>query len=244
MDFLNKLNYKLAQKQAEYTTTLYKPLPGFTTLNMDPYVAYMDNAFSESECQEIIECCDNDLTQAAVFNDSTGASGVSNNRTCKEGVITPYNYSNYHNLRYKLAEIAHRDQNTQETISLVKYEPGDHFLPHHDSFDFLESSWRLQRVMTTIVYLNDIETGGETYFPDLDVSIQPRRGRMVVWHNCGSDARNQCSLSKHQGKAPDNETKYIISVFWCINDYLNSNNTNFIDDCQMVKQVIKFKSVD
>jgi hypothetical protein len=35
--------------------------------------------------------------------------------------------------------------------------------------------------MTVFLYLNDVEEGGGTYFKDLDITVQPKTGRAVVW---------------------------------------------------------------
>ena len=252
MDFLNKLHKKISDKNREYTTTLYKPLPGFTTLSLDPYVAYIDNALGVSECEEIIDRCDRDLPQAQIFNQYTGeVLPETQLRTCKLGNITPQAYPDYHTLKSRLSELVLRDQNTQEVLNLLKYDPGDLVVPHYDSYNFINVDFygeqkqeRLQRVMTTIVYLNDVDSGGETNFPELDITIQARRGRMVIWHNCGTDARLIHPDSKHQGYAPDNQTKYVLSVFWNINDFLFKNNQKFVDDCELVKQVINFETID
>jgi len=252
MDFLNKLHKKIKDKEKEYTTTLYKPLPGFTTLNMDPYVAYLDNALTDSECDEIIEKCDNDLPIAPIFDQYSGEIITKTEyRTCKLGDITSDVYPDFQKLKSRLSELVFRDQNTQESFNLLKYDPGDLVVPHVDGYNFIDSEFNgeqkpemLQRVMTTIVYLNDIDSGGETYFPKLDVTIQPRRGRMVIWHNCGSDARRQHPDSVHQGFTPLTETKYVLSVFWNINDFLFKNNLKFVSDCDTVKQLVEFESLD
>ncbi|MFT4047499.1 MAG: 2OG-Fe(II) oxygenase [Solimonas sp.] len=69
-----------------------------------------------------------------------------------------------------------------EGLQVLRYEPGARSAPH---FDFLIPSNEAnrasitrsgQRVSTLIVYLNDVEAGGETVFPELGWSIALRRG--------------------------------------------------------------------
>ena len=38
-------------------------------------------------------------------------------------------------------------------------------------------------MVTALVYLNDVEEGGETKFPILNIEVKPRVGRMLVFHN-------------------------------------------------------------
>jgi hypothetical protein len=50
-----------------------------------------------------------------------------------------------------------------------------------------------------MVYLNDINDmkGGEMVFPDLDLSIKPRRGKGLIWNNMDYDTDKCQSESKH-----------------------------------------------
>lgn len=37
------------------------------------------------------------------------------------------------------------------------------------------------RIMSALLYLNDVEDGGETYFNIIDISIKPKAGRLVLF---------------------------------------------------------------
>src|SRR5438132_8623282 len=72
-----------------------------------------------------------------------------------------------------------------EGLQVLRYRPGGHTAPH---FDFLQPSNAVnqasvtrsgQRVSTLIIYLNDVLSGGETIFPEVGLSITPRRGSGV-----------------------------------------------------------------
>ena len=39
------------------------------------------------------------------------------------------------------------------------------------------------RMMTFFVYLQDVEQGGETYFPHLNLTFTPKLGRVLIWPN-------------------------------------------------------------
>ena len=40
-----------------------------------------------------------------------------------------------------------------------------------------------QRTWTTMIYLNDVEEGGETYFKYLNLKIKPKKGLLIGWNN-------------------------------------------------------------
>lgn len=68
--------------------------------------------------------------------------------------------------------------NLLESPRLRRYMPDgrDWFAPHVDTLDQVTSS----RFCTAIFYLNEPE-GGETIFPDLDVAIRPKTGRLALF---------------------------------------------------------------
>jgi prolyl 4-hydroxylase len=37
------------------------------------------------------------------------------------------------------------------------------------------------RILTVFLYLSDVEEGGGTNFPELNMTVQPKRGRAVIW---------------------------------------------------------------
>lgn len=45
------------------------------------------------------------------------------------------------------------------------------------------------RFATILVYLNDVPEGGHTIFPDLGVSIEPRRSRSLVWNSMSPEGK-------------------------------------------------------
>lgn len=77
-----------------------------------------------------------------------------------------------------------------ENIQGQYYQVGNEFKPHTDWFNPLRrEEWKEygtklgQRTWTFMIYLNDIEEGGETVFPKYGVNIKPKTGRAVVWLN-------------------------------------------------------------
>ena len=59
---------------------------------------------------------------------------------------------------------------------------------------------------TAIIYLNDDFIGGETYFTDKNVSINPKAGSLLLFQH----------QLKHEGKSVELGTKYIFRANWKI----------------------------
>ena len=61
------------------------------------------------------------------------------------------------------------------------------------------------RQLSLVIYLNDVEEGGVTHFTDLDISVSPKKGRVLIFP--------PFYLYNHSGEPPVSNPKYII-VAW------------------------------
>jgi len=114
------------------------------------------------------------------------------------------------------------------------YQVGQEFRHHHDYFTgdgyinhCLSSG---QRTYTFMIYLNDVEAGGETNFSSLEnYSIKPKKGMAVVWKN--SDGKgSEVPASIHAGM-PVIEGKKIIITKW-----FRERAWNIAEDSRLAKE--------
>ncbi|MGH8371282.1 MAG: 2OG-Fe(II) oxygenase, partial [Gammaproteobacteria bacterium] len=104
-----------------------------------------------------------------------------------------------------------------EPLAMLRYTPGQEYKPHMDYLvgsgtgEQMESRGG-QRVVTTFVYLNDVEQGGETDFPELKARIKPARGRAVKFYNL--DVHDEPNpLTMHAG-CPVLKGEKWLATFW------------------------------
>lgn len=116
----------------------------------------------------------------------------------------------------KLTALMGIDPTHGETIQGQRYAVGQQFKPHHDYFHTDQPYWPEmeksggQRTWTAMMFLNESEGGGETFFPNAGVKVTPRAGNLLAWNNLnGIGEPNPFSL--HQGMPVTAGTKYIIT---------------------------------
>ena len=91
-----------------------------------------------------------------------------------------------------------------ELPTIVRYDPiSDRFERHADVWN-PESALRQ---MTFTAYLNDVELGGATAFPLLDMSVEPKQGRILMFP--------PFYLFQHLGMTPISNPKYVIVGWLC-----------------------------
>lgn len=106
-----------------------------------------------------------------------------------------------------------------ETMQGQRYAPGQLFRTHHDYFHEGESYWARmrenggQRTFTAMIYLNDVEEGGATWFPQAGVRVSPRRGLLLAWDNMNADGSPN-THTLHEGMAVVEGVKYIITKWF------------------------------
>ena len=86
-----------------------------------------------------------------------------------------------------------------EPVSVQRYQVDQFYKLHCDSGP------TLQRVVSALVYLNDVDEGGETEFPHFDFKVSPRAGRVAIFPSN--------FIYAHRAIAPTVGVKYA-AAFW------------------------------
>ena len=72
-----------------------------------------------------------------------------------------------------------------DAVQMLGYPPGGHYLAHNDSEHYnpktREWEHHIARDVSFVFYLNEEFGGGELEFPELGLTIKPKRGMMVVF---------------------------------------------------------------
>ena len=90
-----------------------------------------------------------------------------------------------------------------EEYRIKRYLPNgkDVFLDHVDVGDYSSS----RRFLVMFLYLNDVEVGGTTDFPKLDMSIEPKCGRILMFPPTW--------MYRHAGRSVAKGKKYIVGSY-------------------------------
>ena len=79
------------------------------------------------------------------------------------------------------------------------------------------------RILTAYMYLNDVEKGGGTNFPELNVTVMPRRGRLLLWPSVLNDHPDEeDSITMHQALPVEAGEKYGANGWLHLRDFVGS----------------------
>ena len=178
------------------------------------------------ECDYIAGLTEKDSTRSSVAGQGKEAIKYDEGRTSSTAVLLdtdPIIKQVNQKIYTELGIEAIYSEPTQGQI----YEVGQEFRHHQDAFDkeayynhCLSSG---QRTWTFMVYLNDVEEGGETNFHVLNKTFTPSKGMAVVWKNSsGKDTENPAAL--HAGLPVKKGRKIIITKWFRENIFNIENN--------------------
>nr|XP_054766925.1 uncharacterized protein LOC129274093 [Lytechinus pictus] len=96
-------------------------------------------------------------------------------------------------------------------FQVTSYPEGIGYKTHTDCT--LGNQDKRDRFATILVYLQDVEEGGETKFPELGISVKPKRGQAIIWNNMNSNG--ECEpISVHEAAQVRKGHKYIIQRWY------------------------------
>lgn len=190
-----------------------------TRLNETPRVEVQDPGLSPWECDYLMTVTAPNLQPSKTLDSNDGSSFGDPARTSWDcslrGLIPDLVVAD---IGLAMAGLAGLPLSRSESLALLRYGVGQEYKEHYDFFSpaMLETPrfrTQGQRVLTVIAYLNEVERGGTTAFPRLNLRVPPAAGRMLRFDNVladgGGDAR-----ALHCGDPVESGDKWIVTAWF------------------------------
>ena len=146
-------------------------------------VVEIQNFITPEDCAAIIQLASDKFQEAGVL-------GVNDGHRIADGMWIDESLEFMGPLKDAIAEVTGLPRENQEHLHVIKYDVGGEFKAHHDYFhadtEYYEGCMLQggQRLKTCLIYLNDNYSGGQTDFPELQLTVQPQTGKLIIWDDC------------------------------------------------------------
>jgi prolyl 4-hydroxylase len=101
-----------------------------------------------------------------------------------------------------------------ESFQILRYQHGQMYNAHHDTGPGQMHLACGGRILTFFLYLSDVEEGGETAFPMLNLSVKPTRGKAILWAGVKSnDPYAIDHRTTHEARPVVKGTKYAANTW-------------------------------
>ena len=190
-------------------------LPGMHPVptTLDNFVRVYDGAMPAAVCQRLVDTFEN-FPEHQIANGRSVRSGLEDSQWTEMDVGKLANrelkqqfhqWIQDYKARYEhdcgLAEALPAPGGYAQLILKRYRNSGDErFQTHFDSLRDVSN-----RYLVILWYLNDVAEGGETLFPDLELGVQPKAGRLLMFPPYW--------MYRHTALPPRSGPKYIISTY-------------------------------
>ena len=167
-----------------------------------------------AECRRFIELVDLTAEPSKLF-DTDYSAGF---RTSYSGDLDPHD-SFVKGVSRRIDDVLGIAPEYGESIQGQRYLPGQEFKPHNDWFYPDQPHWKIekkrggQRSWTAMIFLNEVEEGGETHFTEVGIKIEPKPGVLLAWNNATPEGVPNTG-TMHAGTPVIKGSKYVLTKWY------------------------------
>ncbi|KAG2696551.1 hypothetical protein I3843_07G061800 [Carya illinoinensis] len=207
-------------------------------ISWEPRAFVYHNFLTKEECEYLISLAKPHMEKSTVVDSETGKSKDSRVRTSSGTFLARGRDKIIRNIEKKIAGFTFLPVEHGEGFQILHYEVGQKYEPHFDYFlDEFNTKNGGQRMATVLMYLSDVEEGGETVFPAAmgnfssvpwwnelsdcgkeGLSVKPKMGDALLFWSMKPDATLDPS-SLHGGCPVIKGNKWSATKWLHINEY-------------------------
>lgn len=181
--------------------------PWVEILSWEPRAILYHNFLTPRECLYLIHQASPHMLKSTVVDSATGRSKDSRVRTSSGTFLRRGQDDVIERIEKRIADFTFIPSSHGEGFQVLHYQKGQKYEAHYDYFhDDVNTQNGGQRIATVLMYLSDVELGGETVFPAADadpgrdgydalsecgkggVAVRPRRGDALLFWSMRPDA--------------------------------------------------------
>lgn len=188
--------------------------PGLHLINAIPPIYVVENFLTPYECEFLVTAANDSWSPAPVVG--KGAGEISTSRTSSTCYLAREDLPDY---MRKISMLTGKPVEHCELPQVGRYLHTQQYLQHFDAFDLSNEDGRRfaanggQRVVTVLVYLNDVPHGGATHFPVVNLHVQPRQGMALVFFPATVDGLLDRNALHAALPASEQYPKYVSQVW-------------------------------
>ncbi|MFC5543111.1 2OG-Fe(II) oxygenase [Ureibacillus suwonensis] len=174
-----------------------------------PLVVVLGSVLDDEECDKLIELSKDRLQRSKIGADKI----VSDIRTSSGAFLADVNDDMVRRIEKRVASIVGIPVEHAEGLHILNYKPGQEYKEHFDYFAATSRAASNNRICTFVLYLSDVEDGGETYFPKLGLKVYPKKGMAVYFEYFYND-QTLNELTLHAGLPVVTGEKWIATLWF------------------------------
>ena len=143
----------------------------------EPLVVVLGSVLDDEECEALIQLS-KDLLQRSKIGSTKEVSDI---RTSSGAFLTDVKNHILARVEKRVSAIMGIPIEHGEGLHILNYKPGQEYKEHLDYFAPTSKAAKNNRISTLVLYLNDVEEGGTTFFPKLNLTVCPQKGMAVYF---------------------------------------------------------------
>lgn len=160
----------------------------------EPLIVVLGNVLSDEECDQLIQQSKDRMQRSKIAN----SLEVDELRTSSSTFFEEGENALVARIEKRVSQIMNIPVEHGEGLQILNYKIGQEYKAHFDFFSSTSRAASNPRLSTLVMYLNDVEQGGETYFPKLNFSVSPQKGMAVYFEYFYNDQKLN-DLTLHGG---------------------------------------------
>ena len=214
LEFINLFNWPLVNEEYQKES-----------INNSPEIFEVSNLLSEIECEYIKFISSPFMRPSMTIDPKTGEHVKDEIRTSYSATVDWLTEDPAINLiMQKCCDNFGVNVSQSEVLHVLHYSIGEEYKPHYDFFggtdDHNNFTVDQQRIKTICLYLNDVEEGGNTTFPNLNKFVVPKKGSAVFFENINPENNEPYIESLHAGEPIIKGEKWLATL------WIRSHDTN------------------
>ncbi|CAL4081924.1 unnamed protein product, partial [Meganyctiphanes norvegica] len=206
-------------------------------MHIHPTIYIYYDVLYEKEMAVIKELAIPRFKRATVQNYKTGELETAQYRISKSAWLKDEDHLYVRNVNQRIEDISGLAVSTAEELQIANYGIGGHYEPHFDfaraeEKDAFKSLGTGNRIATFLFYMTDIEAGGATVFPHLNLALWPKAGAAAFWHNLLPGGEGDV-LTRHAA------CPVLVGSKWVSNKWIHEAGQERRRPCQIDKNALE-----